>query len=412
MLFQNIAIALSSLWRNKIRSILTMFAVVMGMSSFILITAVVDGLKESVSGQINEFGADLLVVNPGNLITRDESGESTGVNFEGLGAAFGASTLTPDDLTSIEELDSTDHVTPQAIVSDRVQIDGTDYANLFVFGTGSEFADIANMDLSHGQFFTDDAASNQVVISDDLALRFFGIQDASVLGREITVRQEVFEVSGVLETPDTSGSPFGGAFGTMVLMSFDAALELADGNVQLSEIDLRPAEGYDVDQTLQEVRAVLLENHDGIEDFTVAKQEELLEVSVGIFDTIKEAARVISYLLLFVGGVVVALIMYISVTERIREIGLRKSVGATNGQIMIQFMTEAVVIALVGSLVGIGIGWLIGLAMPSLIDITPAYTLNAFILAITISVFVGVISGLFPAVKAARQNPIEALRYE
>jgi putative ABC transport system permease protein len=158
--------------------------------------------------------------------------------------------------------------------------------------------------------------------------------------------------------------------------------------------------------------AILLANHGGEHDFTVLKQEELIELTGDIFSLIKSASQAVSSIMLFVGAIVILLVMLIAVNERIKEIGVRKSIGATNSNILSQFLIEALVLTWFGSVLGIIFAWALGFLVKSTVGITPEYSLNTIITIAVISTIIGALAGIYPAWQAARKDPVEALRHD
>ena len=163
---------------------------------------------------------------------------------------------------------------------------------------------------------------------------------------------------------------------------------------------------------MESIKQTLLKNHGGEEDFTVLKQDDLINLTDDLFGLIKSSGQFLSFIMLFVASIVILLIMLITVRERTREIGIRKSIGATNSNILIQFLTEAIVLSWVGSAIGLVIGYLLGFVLQRATGITPVYSLNTVITVVFISTSVGIVAGVIPAWMAARKDPVDSLRHE
>jgi len=406
MLGVNLKLAIASIRSAKMRSFLTMFAVIIGVAAFVLITTSVEGLKSSISNEINSLGGNLVTVNSGKIVERNEEGEITSMNFA---AAFGASTLTEKDLETIRKIEGVKAAAPQMIISGKVDRDGKELPGALIMATNEDFPVALGQNVETGAFFKDDDSENFAVVGAAVVDELFGGQVN--LGNKISVRSQDFTIIGVMERQKASIS-FGVDLNKAIYIPFAAGKKLNNDAALIQEIDLQVEDAADVNSVVSEIESALLDNHGGEEDFTVLKQDELVETTNGIIDLIKGFSQAISYIMLFVGAIVILLIMLITVSERTREIGVRKSIGATPGHIRTQFVIEAVVLSWVGSVLGIFVGYLLGFAVKAAIDITPVYTVNTLIVVMLISTFVGTIGGLYPAYRASKLDPVEALRHE
>jgi putative ABC transport system permease protein len=409
MIWTNVSLALGSIRGSKVRSLLTMFAVIIGVMAFTLVTTTVEGLKASVSDQIEDFGGNLMQITPGQSVVRDEEGNVESFNFA---AAFGTSTLTERDLQTAKETEGVIAAAPQMLVSGLVTRGDQELPEALIIATNEDYPAALNQTVESGSFFEDDAegSRNVTVVGKTVVEKLFA--GTVSLGSTISIRGEAFAIIGVMEEVESSGFSLGPSLNDAILIPFESGKKFNDGNAQIQEIDLQLGEGVDQTETAAVLTEKILENHGGEEDFSVIKQDEILGLTDSIFDIIKTASQVISYIMLFVGGVVIMLIMLITVTERTREIGIRKSIGATNSNILIQFMTEAVVLTWVGSIIGIIIAFLLGIVIQMTADITPRYSVNTLAVIVILSTVVGVIAGIWPASRAARKDPVEALRHE
>lgn len=197
-----------------------------------------------------------------------------------------------------------------------------------------------------------------------------------------------------------------------VFIPIDVAKQIGGGILEIRDIQVKISNENLLDQTNNQVKAVLLKNHSEQEDFTIFKQEEFLSIATQVFGKLTTLVAAIAGISLFVGGIGIMNIMLVSVTERTREIGIRKALGATNRQILGQFLIEAIVLSILGGLIGIALAIIIGIAIAAWTSLTPAFTIQIILMSLGVSTAVGVIFGITPAMKAARKDPIEALRHD
>lgn len=407
MIRTNVHLALTSLKSAKIRAGLTMVAVIIGVGSFVIVTTTIDGLSAATEDQINDLGGNLVTINPGRLITEDDEGNRS-FNFA---ASFGASTLTERDLDSVSKLEGIDAIAPQIIISGQVSRGENELDNGIIIATNQDYPDAFGQTIENGTFLMDSNNSSRfAVVGSDVVQDLYAGELA--LGTKITVRGESFTIIGSMEEYE-SDFDFGGIdLNDAVFISL-ASSEALTGSIPLiQEIDIQLADGSDADAVVASIEETLLKNHGGEEDFTVLKQDDLIELTDDIFGLIKSSGQFLSFIMLFVASIVILLIMLITVRERTREIGIRKSIGATNSNILVQFLTEAIVISWIGSGIGLVAGYLLGFLLKRVTSITPVYSINTIVTVIVISTTVGIISGVIPAWLAARKDPVESLRHE
>ena len=404
--------ALSSLAQSKLRSFLTMLGIIIGVASVITVIAVGEGVKREVSDSITDLGSHLINVTPGQSIVVDEDGEQSGFNPM---AGFGASTLTNEDVEAIQNLESVDSVAPLAILSGVPSSGDNQAPGAVLIATTSEVLDVLDQPMREGTYFessdlTSEEPAYEAVLGGAVAETLF--PNTSPIGQEVVIRGETFQVIGVLDT-DESASAFTteGSLHNSVQIPFDTANDFI-GNVNINEINIQADPSLEVEGVADEIHALLLENHGGEEDFTVLTQDDMLATFDDILGMLTNFIGAIAAISLLVGGIGVANIMLVSVTERTREIGIRKAVGATRMHIMMQFLIEAVVLSIIGGLLGVAAAIGLTQIIEAQADIVSVFTPMAFLLALGVSGIVGVVFGLAPAIKAARKRPIQALKYE
>lgn len=406
MIFANIRLALASLRSSKLRAFLTMMAVIIGVMGYVVVTTTVEGLKASVANDINDLGGNLITINSGQAVQRDDEGNITGFN---IAATLGTTTLTERDLKSVRQVEGVESAAPQMLVSGVVMRNDEIFENSLIIATNEDYPPSFGQEVVTGEFFDADQ-ENFVVVGQSVVEELYGGRLS--LGTTLVVAGEEFTVLGAMEEFEAGFANFGADLDRAVIIPLKAGKKINGGTTLIQEIDVQVASTEQVDTVVQRITDTLKKNHGGEEDFTVLRQDELIDLTSGLFDQIKGAAQALSYVMLFVGGVVILLIMLITVTERTREIGIRKSIGATRFNIMVQFLTEAVVISWAGSLLGLLVAYGLGFGIKNFTGIAPEYTPQTLLTVFIISTSIGALAGLYPAAQAARKDPVEALRHE
>jgi putative ABC transport system permease protein len=400
--------AIASLRGSRWRSLLTMLGIIIGVTSVVTIVSLGEGLKQQIASQINQLGSDVVTVRSGKLVNRGESGNIDGVN---LLAFLSTSTLTNEDVSSLDKLNSADAVVPIDFVTSSAKADSASSDNLFVVGTNYKMADVLHRKLEFGAFFDqEDSDKNVAVIGSNVAHQLFG--EHNPIGRTISVAGSDFIIHGVLE--QTSGGLISVAetdFNSAVFIPIQSALDLTENKTNILQILIK-SKSSNLDQTITDTKKVLLKNHKNQEDFTVLKQTELLNIAGGTVGVVTRFISAIAAVSLLVGGISIMDIMWVSVSERTREIGIRKAIGATNRQILNQFLVEGSLLSIFGGLIGIVASLIINGLLRLYTSLHPAITIPIMILAVGISVGVGILFSVAPALKAARKRPMDALRGE
>ncbi len=413
MIFQNIKMALISIKSAKMRSFLTMLGIVIGVFAVLVMIGIGDGVKAQVSGEVSGLGANLLTVSSGQIGSSTSTAKngqqqksSGGFNFA---SSIGSSTLTNQDVKSIEQTKNIINTAPYNIVSSVVTYDTLSTSSPFIVGTTSSFNDIRQLQYEGGKFFTnseDESKARVAVIGADTKQNLFGNSEA--IGKTIGIRGQQFEVIGVVKKSD-SGSGLGASSDDIVYIPANTASAITGSN-QIFRIITQVNSSENIASTQESIKETLKKNHGGQEDFSVLTQEDLLSTFNTILDLLTTFVVAIAAISLLVGGIGIMNIMLVSVTERTREIGIRKAIGATSGNILSQFLIEAIILSIMGGLLGLLLSYLAGLLVKRFAGITPVFSIKALILALGVSLTVGVVFGVAPAIKAARKRPIQALK--
>ncbi len=397
-------IALESLRVNKLRSILTMLGIIIGVGAVIAMVAIGLGVREKVKGSIAGLGSNLLIVTPG------------GVSPTGIRLAAGSGTrLTLDDVRAIQrEVEGAIYVIP-SVQRQYQLIAGNQNWTSSVEGTSPDWLGVRGFEVVSGAFFGSqdvDARARVAVIGQTVALNLFGEVDP--VGLSIRIDKAPFKVIGVLGAKGQSAT--GSDQDDIVIIPVTTAMQRLQGVTYINRISIQAESETVLDQVQEDVTQLLRSRHrlsaTMPDDFTVRNLSAIMEAAVETTNTITLLLGNIAAISLLVGGIGIMNIMLVSVTERTREIGIRKALGATYRSILLQFLIESIVIGVVGGslgiLLGIGASYVISYFSEWQTFIAPWSMLLAF----SFSVGIGLVFGLYPARKAALLDPIEALRYE
>jgi putative ABC transport system permease protein len=409
MFLENLKMAFVSLANAKLRSFLTMLGIIIGVAAVVSILAIGAGVKQAVQDQITGVvNANAIAVASGKInVGKGSSGPSNPTS------SLGASTLTNIDVTNLSKLDHIEAVAPISLVSGIVAHGKVAAQGSMLMATTPEFAKTQTLDFAGGRFLTAaDRTAYVAVLGGQAKQDLFGDTDA--LGKTITIRGAAFKVVGVLKTSDTAAASFsaGPNFDNAVYLPIDTAAKLTNSTPQIFRIIAQVDDTSNVDGVAAAMKQTLLKGHGDQEDFTVLTQEDILSTVDSILGLLTTFIVAIASISLLVGGIGIMNIMLVSVTERTREIGLRKAIGASSFTVLSQFLIEAMVLSLLGGALGIAAALGLATIAGKVAKITPVFTPDAIILAVSVSAAVGVIFGIAPAIKAARKRPIQALKAE
>ena len=399
--------ALESLNANKLRSGLTILGIVIGVGAVIAMLGVGQGAQDTITGSISGIGSNLLFVFPGNFTEEVRNGDP----------------LTKGDAEALRDLfqaPSVSGVAPVIQGDAEASFSGEKHSSS-ILGVTADYLTVLNHTLAEGEPITDEhilGRASVVILGPEVADALFGRRDG-ITGESIRINGQPFRVLGVLEPK--GGGAFGSQDDVMVVPITTAETRLVRRTRERVDVIYVQAASADlVNQAREEVAQVLRTRHRtelGADDFTIFSQDDFVATAKTITGVLTVFLGGIAAISLLVGGIGIMNIMLVSVTERTREIGLRKALGARRRDILIQFLAESSLLSLLGGLIGIGLGWLIGfivgqVAAASVTPFTASISLDAILLATIFSTAVGLFFGLYPANRAASLEPVEALRYE
>jgi putative ABC transport system permease protein len=401
--------AMESINSNKLRSGLTVLGIVIGVAAVIAMLAVGNGAQASITGSINQVGTNLLFV---------FSGSSNNTNVRN------PRPLTISDANALLDPYAAPHVQAVApVVQGSGNVDFAGEAkNTTIIGVTSSYQQVRNISLLEGSFINEEqdlGRASVAVIGVDVADKLFGHRDG-LIGETIRLEGQPFRVVGVLSPQ--GGSSFGSEDNQVLvpLSTAQARLVRRNNPERVDVVYVQATDFQSVTEASDEISQILRTRHRtpvGEDDFTVFTQESILNTVQSVTGVLTIFLGGIAAISLLVGGIGIMNIMLVSVTERTREIGLRKALGARKRDILVQFLAESSLLSLIGGLVGILFGWFIAyivgrVAVATGNDFTPLVSLNAVLMATLFSAAVGLFFGIYPANRAAKLEPVEALRYE
>ncbi len=401
--------SLKSLLHNKLRSFLTMLGIIIGIFSVIMLTSIGEGVKNQVTSQVEALGANLLYVLPGKVEIGAKKGKSKlGVQAEGFGQT--KNTLTYDDVLALKGRENI-----AAVTGLFNGIDKLNDLNLTVSTTGTDedLIKITELDLQYGRFLTKEERENRArvsVIGHQANKELFAGKNS--VGQTFRLNGKAYTVVGILayKKPENMG-PQGEDLNVKIYLPITEVMPRQKAKI-IGQIMVRATSPKAVEPAEKTIREVFKDRHKA-SDFSIIKQQDMLNAINNILSILTVGLGGIAAISLIVGGIGIMNIMLVSVTERTREIGIRKAIGATRRDIMVQFLIESVFLSIIGGLLGLaaGIGGarLLPTALPA---IHTAVSVPAVIIALLFAFLVGIFFGVYPATKAARLDPIVALRSE
>ncbi len=381
---------------NKVRSILTMLGIIIGVAAVILLVSLGSGLQKYITKEFESLGSNLIFVFPGKIGTSGRGPGGTTVNR-----------LTQTEVKILEnKLRNLTTIGPVITKTSTLKFGNKTNKDAEIIGTSANYPQIIKVQLAEGQFFNqgqEDANKRVAVIGQTVKKNLFDSEN--VLGQKIDISGQRYTVIGILTT---RGSVFGAdQDNTAIIPISTAQKQFGINNINAIYIAVNSPDKV---KYVQNQATSLLEKRMSADDFSVMNQEQTLSTVQGIISVLSLALSGIAAISLLVGGIGIMNIMLVSVTERTREIGLRKAVGARPKDILSQFLIEAVTLSVIGGAIGITLGFLGSLAISRFIP--ASVTLWSVALAFGFSAFIGIIFGVAPALRASRLNPIDALRYE
>ncbi len=395
----------SAIFANKVRSGLTMLGIVIGISSVIAMLSIGQGAQNSIQSSIQSIGSNLILITPG-------AQRGPGVQISaGRGSA---KTLTLEDVTAIQQqATNIKAIAPE--VSGRYQVTAQGQnTNTTITGTVPDYQSVRNVSIAEGTFITDQnlqAGSKVAVIGPNVRDDLFGV-DVDAIGKKIRINKVDFTVIGM--TVAKGGSGFGSQ-DDLIWMPLSTAQRLLSGDEYVTTISVQAPDSNSSAGIQAQITDILTTKHNiknGVLDFSVLNQADIAATATSITQIFTILLGSVAGISLVVGGIGIMNMMLTTVTERTREIGLRKAIGARNKDISLQFLIEALMLTFIGGGIGIILGWLISFLINYFGLIATQVSWFSIILSFTVSAVIGIVFGYYPARRAAGLNPIDALKYE
>jgi len=396
----------SAIFMNKTRSVLTVLGIVIGIGSVIAMISIGQGTQVSIEENIQSIGSNLLVVYPG---------AQRGAGVQVSSGRGSAQTLTQKDAEAIEEqVLSAEVVAPEVSTRQQVTAKGTN-TNTSIIGTVFSYAQVKNLEIALGSFISDQNIRNLskvAVLGPTTSEDLFG-ENTNPVGQKIRINRIDFTVIGV--TKPKGGTGFGSQ-DDLILIPISTSQRYLSGNNYVSAINVQVQDEDFMSIAEDQITNLLLIRHNiadpQLADFQVMNQAALLEAVSSVTATFTLFLGAIAGISLIVGGIGIMNMMLTTVTERTREIGLRKAIGGKKRDINMQFLAEAMMLTFIGGIIGVIIGWFISFGISQFADISTSVSGWSVFLAFGVSAVIGIGFGYYPAKRAASLNPIEALRYE
>jgi len=403
MVGETIRVAFQSIRDHKLRALLTMLGIIIGVGAVIAVVAIGTGAQRAIAARIEALGANLLSIYPGQ-------------SFMGGRASDVRVSLTVKDAQALAtDAHLLTAVEPEMQRALQVKYGNKNF-NINVLGTSSNFAEVRNFQLTYGRMFTqgDDGAHQRYAVLGSAVPVMMDVNPAAIINQTILIRAQPFIVIGVLSEKGSAGS-FENP-DERIIIPLSTAQYRIFGSDRLRSIAVLVRDGISLDAGMVDIEGVLRRQHKirpgGDNDFQIRNQQDILATQQDTAESFKFLLGGIALVSLVVGGIGIMNIMLVSVTERTREIGLRLAIGARSSDVLLQFLIEAIVISIFGGACGIATGYGISELLRIYQGMAASVSINAVIVAVLFSAAVGIFFGFYPARKAAALDPIEALRFE
>ena len=400
----HLRLACTAIKENRTRSFLTCLGIAIGIASIILILSLTGSISNLIASEVEGIGSDLIVVRPST--TKDSV--TTVIEELTSSNSFQKSNLSLSDVASIEKINQVTAVAPIAVAHSTVTNEENTIASTMVLGTNPNFITIEPLALRYGTFLSDKNKDNSVVIGHMLSLLLFNTSNP--VGRTLKFHDKTFMIIGVLEETTNTINFDNVDFNNALIMDADILNGLI-GSLQVQQINVRVASTDSLKEVSSKITSTLTANKLGDTNFSVAYGSEITHPASALLNIISGMLAVVAGVALVVGGIGVMNIMLVSVAERTHEIGIRKAVGASFSNILMQFMFESLILSILGGFLGIILGYILAFLVSIITPFTPYISWQIIVITFCTTIIIGILFGIYPALKAANKNPIESLKH-
>ncbi len=394
--------AIANLRSTRVRTGLTILGIIIGVLSITLVLALGEGSKRTITTQVTQLDAGIIMTKPGG------NDQSSALAAYAPFSTLAASTLTERDVQAITNLDNIASLAPIMFINGTVTHNDKRPKGIPIIATTPDFLDLLKLKMASGQFITPTTNRDTVVLGHAAAISLIGTDQAR--GQEIKLKGRSHTVIGVLKNTQAPINAIGINVDKSVIISLEDGKSFNQGIAQISELIIRADDPATVAATAAAVDAAIIANHEGERDFSVIEGKDAAAGIDASYSLVVFITTAVAAVALIVGGIGIMNIMLVSVTERTREIGIRKALGASNGHILTQFLIESLTMTVSGGVIGLIAAYIIAFFIGVTFSFQPALTWEIVAAAMSLAVGVGVVFGLYPAIKASRKDPIDALR--
>ncbi len=405
LLFHHIAGAYEALRSNRMRTVLTVLGVMIGVASIVVILSLSAGAARIISEQIDDHGGTVAVVRPGSADRQPKLNDLTAA----LGGKRTASNLTEQDLIDIQTIQGVTAAAPLMMLGGDVTAGDKTPHDVALLATTPALPKVTNLAMDEGQFIDTVTNADTAVIGSQLSIDLFGTEQS--VGRTFRTYGKTFTVIGILKRTNNPINYSNVDFDHAAIINLESGKLLNQNVAAIQQITIQAENAAMLPAVIDEVTRQLTSNHFGEKDFVVLAGDDLSRPSNELFYAIGATLTTVAAVSLVVGGIGIMNILLVSVTERTREIGIRKALGASNSHITWQFLIESLAMSMAGGVFGYIVGYVFAFTLSRMfLTFDPVFSWQIAGAAIAISLGVGLLFGLYPAIRAARKNPIEALR--